>query len=288
LINADSVSLNIQAGTWCLWLGGKFRNWKRPTRDRVLQISLLNDHRNPTYRDGMKAWSVGCVAILLGVFSADAQPPSPVVSHVPPDTSQVPKEYEVGDDTISPDGSFALLYPVRNDTSDDALPQNVLVRLKPYAVLKVIEGAYGPYRQGMRGAPEAMWNGNSSLVAIWNAMKWGHENLIVCEIENARVRRVQKIWPQVVKLFDRDFRQRFLRKYPNESDNYTFVSDREEKELEFRGRKLWLDIFAENKPNLAPGPHWTAELEAVWDLDKQKFAKVEFRPGEIEIRKQVP
>jgi len=46
-----------------------------------------------------------------------------------------------------------------------------------------------------------------------------------------------------------------------------------------------LNIFAENKPNLAPGPVWSAELQAVWDLDKAKFDKVDFRPGEISIRK---
>src|SRR5580765_2634304 len=170
----------------------------------------------------MKAWSVGWVAIFLGVLSAGAQTASPAASHVPPDTSQVPKEYEVGEDTISPNDRFALLYPVRNDAPGEGLSPNVLVRLKPYAVLKVIGGGYGPYWQGMRGAPGAKWDGNSSLVAIWNAMKWGHENLIVCEIGNDKVRRVQNIWPQVVKYFDRDFRQRFLKKYPHESDNYTF------------------------------------------------------------------
>ena len=46
---------------------------------------------------------------------------------------EVPKQYEVGEDTISPDGRFAILYPVRDEDSNEgpSFP-NVLVRLKPY------------------------------------------------------------------------------------------------------------------------------------------------------------
>jgi hypothetical protein len=90
---------------------------------------------------------------------------------------------------------------------------------------------------------------------------------------------------EVVKYFDRDFHRRFLKKYPKESDSYTFVNDPNMKEIEFKDHKLLLNIFADNKPNLAGGPHWTAELHGVWDLDKAKFDKVDFRPGRIEVRK---
>jgi hypothetical protein len=199
---------------------------------------------------------------------------------------EVPKEYEVGEDTISPDGRFAILYEVRDEDSnvDPGLP-NLLVRLKPYAELQEIENNQGVTWKDGRGALEAKWNGNST-VAIWHAMKWGHEDLALYEIENDEVKRVQKIWPEIVKYFDRDFRERFLKKYPKES-GYIFVSDSSAKELEFKDHKLLLDIFADNKPNLAAGPHWTAELKAVWDLKQAKFEKVDFKPGKIEVRKQL-
>ncbi|HTD01879.1 MAG: hypothetical protein AUH08_07255 [Verrucomicrobia bacterium 13_2_20CM_54_12] len=172
---------------------------------------------------------------------------------------------------------------------DPGLP-NLLVRLKPYAVLKEIETGYGVTRKGGRGAPDAKWNGNST-VAIWHAMKWGNEDLVVYEIENDEVKRVQKVWPEVVKYFDRDWQTRFLKKYPKEGEgdnSYTFVSDRDDiKNFEFKGDKLLLDIFAENKPNLAPGPHWSAELRGVWDLKRVKFDTVDFKPGKIEVRKEL-
>jgi hypothetical protein len=202
--------------------------------------------------------------------------------------SDVPKEYEVGESTVSPDGRFAILYPVRPENSNDASsPPNVLVRLKPYAVLveDVCPENNGPGWIDSRGAPAAKWGGNE-FVAIWQRMKWGPENLVVYEIANDKVKRVEKIWPEVVKYFDRDFHQRFLKEYPKESDDYKFVADDSEmKSFAFKDQKLLLNIFADNKPNLAAGPHWTAELHAVWNLKSGKFDKVDFKPGKISIRK---
>jgi hypothetical protein len=200
---------------------------------------------------------------------------------------EVPKEYEVGEDTISPDGRFAILYEVRDEVSnvDPGLP-NLLVRLKPYEVLKEIEEGDGVTWKGGRGALDAKWNGND-WVAVWHHMKWGNEDLVVYQIANDKIKREEKIWPEVVKYFDRDWKTRFLKKYPKEADDhYTFRSDDPDlKNFEFKGDTLLLDIQAENKPNLAPGPVWSAELHGVWDLNKGKFDKVDFKPGEISIRK---
>ena len=197
--------------------------------------------------------------------------------------SEIPKRYEVGEQTISPDGRFALVYPMQDpDTLEVAQLPNLLVRLKPYKVLLEIDESVP---LGRRGAPAAEWNGNE-FVAIWRQMKWGDKDLVVYQIANDKIKRAEKIWPEVVKYFDRDFHQRFLKKYPKESDSYTFVADNSGvKSFEFKDHKLLLNISAENKPNLAPGPVWSAELYVEWDLDKAKFDKIVFKPGEISVRK---
>jgi len=129
---------------------------------------------------------------------------------------EVPKEYEVGEDTISSDGRFAILYEARDEDSnvDPGLP-NLLVRLKPYAVLKELETGDGVAWKGGRGAADAKWNGNE-WVAVWHHRKWGDEDLVVYQIANGKIKREEKIWPNVVKYFDRDFNARFLKKYPHE------------------------------------------------------------------------
>ncbi len=102
---------------------------------------------------------------------------------------EVPKEYEVGESTVSPNGRFAILYPVRNEDSngDPGLP-NLLVRLKPYAVLQEIERGVGVTWKGGRGAADAKWNGND-WVAVWHHRKWGDEDLVVFEIANDKIKR---------------------------------------------------------------------------------------------------
>ena len=199
----------------------------------------------------------------------------------------VSKEYEVGESTVSPDGRFAILYEVRDADSnvDPGLP-NLLVRLKPYQVLKEIETGDGVTWKDGRGTVAAKWGGNQ-FVAIWRQMKWGNEDLVVYELANDKIKREEKIWPEVVKYFDRDWKNRFLKKYPKEaSDRYFFTSDDSQfKNFKFKDDTLLLDIRAENNPNLAPGPIWSAELRAVWNLKSSKFTKVDFEPGEIGVRK---
>ena len=198
----------------------------------------------------------------------------------------VPQGYVVGTESVSPNGRFAILYPVRGDNDAD-LPPNLLVCLAPYAVLTRI-GTEGGRWEGARGQPLAKWNGNS-VVAIWVAARWGMEDLAIYEIERDEIKRIQPVWRQVRLLFDRDFQQRFLKEHPDEKGSgviFVSQSDRTagKPDFEFNGRKLLLNLFADNKPNLSTTPHWTASLHAVWNLDKVDFDEVDFRPGRIELR----
>ena len=44
--------------------------------------------------------------------------------------ADIPEGYEVGEKSLSPNGRFAILYPIRGDDSAE-LPANLLVCLKP-------------------------------------------------------------------------------------------------------------------------------------------------------------
>src|SRR5919106_5583220 len=225
-----------------------------------------------------------CFAAGLAVRAQEAPPSAADLKQ----SAEIPKGYEVGEKSVSPNGRFAILYPIRSDDGAD-LPPNLLVRLKPYSVLTRI-GTEGGRWQGAHGQPLAKWNGNS-IVAIWVAARWGMEDLAIYEIEANEIKRIQPIWRQVRLLFDRDFRERFLSKYPDEKGSgVIFVSKGEghdsKPEIEFKGHKMLLNLFADNKPNLSTTPHWTASLHAVWNLDTAELENVDFRPGPIEVREE--
>src|SRR4030095_14961641 len=82
----------------------------------------------------------------------------------------IPKGYEKGEKSLSPNGRFAILYPIRGDDSAE-LPPNLLVCLKPYSVLTQI-GTEGGRWQGARGQPLAYREGHT-IVHIWAAARWG-------------------------------------------------------------------------------------------------------------------
>ncbi len=97
------------------------------------------------------------------ILGAEEAPPG--TAAVQPN-ADIPKEYKIGEKSLSPNGRFAILYPIRGDDSAE-LPPNLLVCLKPYSVLTRI-GTEGGRWQGARDQPLAKWNGNS-IVAIWVA-----------------------------------------------------------------------------------------------------------------------
>lgn len=219
----------------------------------------------------------------LMLHAEDASPGNPAIQSNP----GIPEGYEVGEKSLSPNGRLAILYPTRSSDDSAELPPNLLVCLKPYSVLTRI-GTEGGRWQGARDEPLAKWNGNS-IVAIWFAARWGTKDLAIYEIEADQIKRVQPVWRAVYALFDRDFRKRFLSKYPDEKGSgIIFVSKHEgpdsKPEFEFKGHKMLLNLFADNKPNLSITPHWTASLHAVWNLDAADLEKVDFQPGPIEER----
>ena len=219
-------------------------------------------------------------------FILGAEEASPGTAAVQP-IADIPKEYEIGEKSLSPNGRFAILYPMSKDSDTAELPPNLLVCLKPYLALTRI-GTEGGRCQGARDEPLAKWNGNS-MVAIWFAARWGMKDLAIYEIEADQIKRVQPVWRRVWLLFDEDFRKRFLTKYPDEKGSgVIFVSKHEgpdsKPEFEFKGHKILLTLFADNKPNLSVTPHWTASLHAVWNLDKAELESIDFRPGPIEER----
>ena len=116
--------------------------------------------------------------------------------------ADIPKGYEIGEKSLSPNGRFAILYPIRGDDTAE-LPPNLLVCLKPYSVLTRI-GTEGGRWQGARDQPLAKWNGNS-IVAIWIAARWGMKDLAIYEIEADEIKRIQPVWRRVWLLFDRRF-----------------------------------------------------------------------------------
>src|SRR5436309_9262600 len=89
------------------------------------------------------ATSCGLLLLLNVLALGQESSPTPSPSAVQADTSQIPKDYEMLEESASPNGRFAVLSAVRNEKSDEEngppYPSNLLVRLNPYAVLAKVK-----------------------------------------------------------------------------------------------------------------------------------------------------
>ena len=90
-----------------------------------------------TIGDNMRVLLTSIAVAVALTTSSRAQEESASPAETAKAYPEVPKQYEVGEDTISPDGRFAILYPVRDEDSNEgpSFP-NVLVRLEPYKVIE--------------------------------------------------------------------------------------------------------------------------------------------------------
>lgn len=197
----------------------------------------------------------------------------------------IPAGYEVGEGSTSPNGRLAVLYPKRDQPlPGNDYPPNLLVQLDPYRVITQV-GSTGLPRN-VTTELSAHWSGDE-LVAISEVRKWGLLRLSVYELAGGELKRVHPVGDEARKIFEKDLRARLLKKYPKEGEYFAWVSEEGAPDFVFEGRTLRLNLFADNKPNLAGGPHWTARLKAVWNFDTGKFSQTDFQPGKIEIREQL-
>jgi hypothetical protein len=194
--------------------------------------------------------------------------------------SDFPEGYELNDDTRSPDGRYALLYP---DGPNEKERPNLLVQLNPFKVLAEIRPGV-PLNATQ--SVSATWNG-PSVAAIHQSRRWGLVGLWVYELDGDKVKRVHPVLEEVRKVFQKDFQERVHPKFPEEPETLIFVSDEDdnsEADFVFKDRKLALNLCADNKPNLAPGVHWSAGLKADWNLDAGELENVRLTRGPVEWR----
>src|SRR5438876_11722786 len=90
--------------------------------------------------------------------------------------ADIPVGYKRGEKSLSPNGRFAILYPIRGDDSAELQP-NLLVCLEPYSVLTRI-GTDGGRWQGAGDQPLAKWNSNP-IVALRIPARRGVKDLAV-------------------------------------------------------------------------------------------------------------
>jgi hypothetical protein len=180
--------------------------------------------------------------------------------------------YHVADDSISPDGKYAVISPSLHRISYE-VARDFLVALKPFRFLAVNE-AETP--NDIRNTTFVEWAKDNSAVVISVDGKWGPVAFTLFELQDGRVKRQTNLYTEIVRLLEPGYQKAKVKPW---NDLYHFNFDRREKEggegahLESDGRQIRFTIDATNnpKPMEPPMRTWNGHFEGTWSIPEARW-----------------
>jgi hypothetical protein len=180
--------------------------------------------------------------------------------------------YRVADDSISPDGKYAVISPNLHRVGYE-VARDFLVALKPFRFLAVNE-AETP--NDIRNTTFVEWAKDNSAVVISVDGKWGPVAFTLFELQDGRVKRQTNLYAEIVRLLEPGYQKAKVKPW---NDLYHFNFDRREKEggegahLESDGRQIRFNVDATNnpKPMEPPMRTWNGHFEGTWSIPEARW-----------------
>jgi hypothetical protein len=228
-------------------------------------------------RKGLR-WTVVLLAGVACLLAADESPaPVPDIEiHGPNVRPGYPDAFALGyklaDDSISPDGKYAVISPNLHRISYE-LARDFLVALKPFRFVAVNE-AETPY--DIRNTTFVEWAKDNSAVVISVEGKWGPVGFTLFELQDGRVKRQTNLYAEIVRLLEPAFHKARVEPW-NDLSHFNFVGGEKERgegaHLESDGRQIRFDVDATNnpKPMEPPVKKWSGHFEGTWSIPEARW-----------------
>ena len=180
--------------------------------------------------------------------------------------------YRVADDSISPDGKYAVISPNLHRVGYE-VARDFLVELKPLRFLAVNE-AETPYN--IRNTTFVEWAKDNSAALISVEGKWGPVAFTLFELQDGRVKRQTNLYAEIVRLLEPGYQKAKVKPW---NDLYHFNFDRGEKSegegahLESDGRQIRFSVDATNNPKPMDPPikTWGGHFEGTWSIPEARW-----------------
>jgi hypothetical protein len=180
--------------------------------------------------------------------------------------------YHVADDSISPDGKYAIISPDLHRISYE-VARDFLVALKPFRFVAVNK-AETPY--DIRNTTFVEWIKDNSAVVISVEGKWGPVAFTLFELQDGHVKRQTNLYAEIVRLLEPGYQKAKVKPW---NDLYHFNFDRNEKNpgegslVENDGRRIRFDVFATNNPKPMDPPikTWGGHFAGTWSIPEARW-----------------
>jgi hypothetical protein len=180
--------------------------------------------------------------------------------------------YKFAENSVSPDGKFALVYCDDPSIVERNAGRNFLVALNPLRILAVVDA----YRYYDRHDVSVEWTKDSSVALVSVPGKWGPIGFTVFEFRNGRVTRQTDLYAQMARLLEPGVRQAKVQPY-NDIIHFILDSEGEGKEpgtqIDADGKAIHVHVFATSNPKAMDPPMktWGGHLEAVWSIPEARW-----------------
>ncbi len=211
------------------------------------------------------ALMLSAAGILTGADSdSGGAPPKPV----PPQWNMQSSALLIAEGSTSPDGRFAIAYPKASE-DDPALGRNLLVALKPFRVLALLDGD-GLSAGSKRLSLQTEWTDDSSeLIATTRHDKW---DMIVgstlAVLKDGQVAKRVDLLEAINREMEPDFRKTKAEVY---NDVLPFILTDSKLGFEAGGKLIRIKTSAGNDPNEARAIAWTASFSGVWNVAEGRW-----------------
>jgi hypothetical protein len=180
--------------------------------------------------------------------------------------------YHVADDSISPDGKYAVISPNLHRVGYE-VARDFLVELKPLRFLAINEAETS---YDIRNTTFVEWAKDSSAVVVSVEGKWGPVGFTLFELQDGRVKRQTNLYAEIVGLLEPGYQKAKVKPW---NDLYHFNFDRGEKSrgagahLGSDGRQIRFNVDATNnpKPMSPPMKTWNGHFEGTWSIPEARW-----------------
>ena len=212
------------------------------------------------------------VALLVRSVTADQTYGSGYEPKPPVPFTSAYKNYQILPGTISPDQSYAFLYPKRSVLFDIHNPRLFLAALDPFRILSRVPTGRTLLTANARGYYAASWSRDSSIAIFVAGSRWGPEKVWVLQLRDGKVASRADLTAEVRQQLLPAYRKSHAKPY---NDYYDFVFDEDHEDTASwtldDADHVVIDTVCTTDPKELDPHGWTAEFKGTWDVSDAKF-----------------
>jgi hypothetical protein len=187
------------------------------------------------------------------------------------------KDYQILPETVSPDHTYAFIYPKRSVLYDLPKYGLFLAALSPFHILARVPTGYSNLAENARNYYAAGWTRDSSTTVFIAGSKWGPDQVWVFCLRDSKVTKQTNLTAEVRQQVLPSFKKSHAKRY---NDYFDFIFEDELEDISSwrpdDNDRVIIDTVCTTDPKELDPHRWAVRFKGVWDVSAGKFVEKSF------------